>query len=146
MAARSSRVVRAAFGSPVIGLFVLVTSWWLLIAVVVSPMLPSPVLPAATGGALLMPGHHARIAQRGVRDWPIPTSRAAFDTFQRGSRESDEAAQEEAFAMAEWVAVNYGDAVQIVAVDGEVIEIQLLEGGYVGRLAWLMQRQLTPWD
>src|SRR5215212_895444 len=146
MAARSSRVVRAAFGSPVIGLFILVTSWWLLIAVVVSPMLPSPVLPAATRGALLMPGHHARIAQRGVRDWPLPTSRLAFDTFQRGFAESDEAAVDDAFRIAEWVAVNHGDAVLVIAIDDEVVEIRLLEGSYVGRLAWLKQRQLTPWD
>src|SRR5215212_3225251 len=136
MAARSSRVVRAAFGSPVIGLFVLVTSWWLLIAVVVSPMLPSPVLPGATEGALLMPGHHARISQRGVRDWPLPTSRAAYDEFQRSIAKNDEAMQEHAFAMAEWVAVNHGDAVLVIAIDDEVAEIRLLEGSYVGHVAW----------
>ena len=93
-----------------------------------------------------MPGHHARIAQRGVRDWPLPTSRLAFDTFQRGFAESDEAAVDDAFRIAEWVAVNHGDAVLIIAIDAEVVEIRLLEGSYVGRLAWLKQRQLTPWD
>jgi hypothetical protein len=138
MAARPSPALRAVVGLPTIGLGVLVAAWWLLIAAAVAPLLPSP-------GARLLPGHRAHIA-RGMRDWPIPTSRLAFDTFQRGYAAADDAAQAEALARAGWVTVNDGDAVQIVAIDGEVVEIQLLEGGYVGRLAWLKQRQLTPWD
>jgi len=127
-------------------LAVVVVAWWVLIAGAVLVTLPSPVSSAATGAPLLMPGHHARIAQRGIRDWPIPTSRLAYDRFQRGVAESDEAAVDDAFAMAEWVAVNHGDLVRVLAVDGEVVEIQLLEGGYAGHRAWLKQRQLTPWD
>ena len=146
MTTRPSRFFRAALGAPLLGLFVLVAAWWLLIAMAVSPMLPSSVLSAATGGAHLLPGHHARIAQRGVRDWPLPTSRLAFDTFQRGFAESDEAAVDDAFRIAEWVAVNHGDAVLVMAIDGEVVEIRLLEGSYVGHRAWLKQHQLTPWD
>jgi len=127
-------------------LAVVVVAWWVLIAVAVSPMLPSPVVSFATGALLLMPGHHARIAQRGIRDWPIPTSRAAFDEFQRGFAEDDEDAMDGAFRSAEWVAVNYGDLVRVLAVDGEVVGIELLEGAYAGRRAWLKQRQLAPWD
>jgi hypothetical protein len=77
---------------------------------------------------------------------PSPRSRLVFDTFQRGARESDEAAINDAFVIAEWVAVNHGDLVRVQAVDGEVVEIELLEGGYAGYRAWLKQRQLTPWD
>ena len=146
MATRPSRVFHAAFGAPVLGLFVLVAAWWLLIAGAVVAALPSPVLSSATGGLLLLPGHHARIAQRGIRDWPIPTSRVAYDTFQRGVAESDEDAVDDAFAIAEWVGVNYGDAVLVMAIDGAVVEIKLLEGGYAGQHAWLQRRQLTPAD
>src|SRR5215212_7447691 len=146
MAARPSQVLRATFGAPVLGLFVLVAAWWLLLAGVATAALSSPVPSAATGAPVLLPGHHARIAQRGVRDWPIPTSRAAHDEFQRSIAEDNEAMMDNAFVIAEWVAVNHGDLVRVLAVDGEVVEIELLEGGYAGHRAWLKQRQLTPWD
>jgi hypothetical protein len=146
MTTRPSRFFHAALGAPVLGLFVLVVAWWVLIAGAVAATLPSPVRSATTGGLLLLPGHHARIAQRGIRDWPIPTSRVAYDTFQRGVAESDEDTVDDAFAIAEWVGVNYGDAVLVMAIDGAVVEIKLLAGGYAGRHAWLQRRQLTPTD
>src|SRR4051794_20824237 len=101
----------------------MVAAWWLLIAGAVLVMLASPVVSSATGALLLIPGHHARIAQHGIQDWPIPTGRAAFDEFQRGVAEGDEDAMDNAFRTAEWVAVNYGDLVRVLAVDGEVSEI-----------------------
>jgi hypothetical protein len=76
--------------------------------------------------------------------WPVPTTRLAFDEFQRGTRESDETAIEAAFADTEWLAVNHGDVVQVVGIDGEVVEVELLGGGYAGRRVWLQQRHLTP--
>jgi hypothetical protein len=126
-------------------LTVVVVAWWLLIAMTVAPMLPSPVS-SATTSALLVPAQPARIAQHGIRDWPIATSRAAFGQLQRSIAESNEALMDDAFVNAEWLTVNGGDAVLILAVDGEVVEIELLEGSYAGRHAWLNQHQLTPWD
>jgi hypothetical protein len=93
VSARSSPALRAVAGLPAIGLGVLVAAWWLLIAAAVAPLLPSP-------GARLLPGYRAHIAQQGMRDWPLPTSRLAFDTFQRGYAAVDEEAQAEAFARA----------------------------------------------
>src|SRR5689334_10143130 len=106
MTGRALRVLRAIFRPPALGLAVVVVAWWLLIAGLVSPMLPSPVS-SATTGAPLAPGYRARIAQRGIRDWPVPTSRAAFDEFHRGFAAADEDAIDNAFRITEWVAVNH---------------------------------------
>ena len=111
-----------------------------------------PVTGAAGPGDLgpatlpLRAGARARIRQPGIPNWPVPTSRLAFDEFQRGARESDGSAIEHAFEVSEWIAVNHDDAVRVVAIDGEVVEIELLAIPHVGRHAWVLRHQLTPAD
>jgi hypothetical protein len=116
-------------------LIVTLMIWWVLLGGVFVWLLPERVAAA--------PGQRAYIRQPGIRDWPVPTTRLAFEEFQRGTRESDESAIEGAFAAAEWLTVNHGDEVQIVTMDGEIVEVELLDGWYAGRRVWLMRRQLT---
>jgi hypothetical protein len=74
--------------------------------------------------------------------WPIPIERAAFDDAWRGFLESDEILIEQAFATSEWLDVSHGQAVSIVAVDSEAVQVELLDGPHRGRRAWLLARHL----
>src|SRR5829696_481868 len=133
MNGRRFRVSCAGMWPPAIGLTSLLVGWRLLVAGLVALALPSLAMSAPPHAMGLAVGQRMRIRQSGIPNWPVPTSRLAFDTFQRGVRESDEDAINEAFEASEWVAVNHGDPVQVVAVDGEVAAIELLDGSYAGR-------------
>ena len=144
MADRSLRGARGSSRRPSTWLVVAVVLWWLLIGGAVALSLPSPARSAAQGPLVAVPGQHARIHQPGMPSWPIPVSRAGFDAFQRGARESDEAVMDEAFQVSEWISASHGQEVRIVAVEGEAVQVELLEGAYAGRRAWVKPRHLGP--
>jgi hypothetical protein len=116
----------------------IVVVWWLLLGVVVVRLMPEPTASAQSKG------HIARIHQVGLRQLPIPASRAGFDAFQRGIRESDEASIEDAFAISEWIYVTPGQEVRTVTIDGDAVEIEVLDGPYAGRRAWLDTKNVRP--
>jgi hypothetical protein len=127
-----------------IGLAVWVVAAWLVIAGAVASTLPAAAESTPTAGLLAVPGRTARIHQPGLPDWPIPVDRHAYDEYHRGARESDDEAIEHAFAAFEWIAVSDRQAVKIVEVDGEAVQVELLEGRHVGRRGWLQPRHLGP--
>jgi hypothetical protein len=86
----------------------------------------------------------ARIKQPGIPNWPIPVERAAFDTYYRGARESDETAIDAAFEMSEWIEVSDRQPVRIVQVDGEAVQVELVDGAFAGRRGWVKPRHLAP--
>lgn len=136
---RNTRAVRP-FG---MGLTIVVVTWWLLIAGVVVPALPAPAASAPKTRPVLAVGLTVPVHLPGM-DWlPIPVDRAAFDESQRGYRESDGDAIEHAFTAYEWVRISHGQAVRVISIDGETIEIELLDGTYAGRRGWVKTRQLT---
>src|SRR5215213_653447 len=124
MAGRRRRIVRAAVQPPSLGLAGVVIAWWLLLGGAAVWLSPEAAVSATLTPFTAAPGQRARIRQPGIRDWPVPTTRLAFEGFQRGVRESDESAINDAFTDGEWLAVNHGDDVRIVAVDGEVVEVE----------------------
>ena len=120
------------------GLTVVVLGWWMLVGGLVVWLMPEPTVSAAAKG------HIARVHQVGLSRLPVPVSRAGYDAFQRGVRESDEDAIEEAFAVAEWIHVTPGQEVRIVTVDGDAVEVEVLAGPYAGRQAWLHTKNVRP--
>ena len=135
----SRRVLRR--GAAVTGITGIVVTWWLLITGIVTMTMPAPPVLAATVGPGLVPGQAARVFLPGMSWLPIPVERAAFET-QRGYRESDAAATEHAFTAYEWVRVSHDDAVRVVTVDGEAIQVESLEGVNIGHRGWLKPRHL----
>lgn len=125
------------------GLAVLVAVWWLSIAAVVVATMPEPAASAPKVAFVVEPGRTARIEQPGMRTWPIPVDRTAFDELRRGYLESDEATIERATHATAWIPVSHGQAVQVTAVDGEAVQITVLEGEQAGRRGWLLKRHLS---
>ena len=144
MADRSARGTRGSPRRSSAGLLVLIVAWWLLIGGAVALTLAAPAKSASPTPFAVVAGQTARIHQPGMPSWPIPVDRAGFDAFQRGAREGDEAAIEEAFQVSEWIHASHGQAVRIVAVDGEAVQVELLDGAYLGRRAWVKPRHLGP--
>jgi hypothetical protein len=144
VADRSLRGIRGLSRRPSTGLVIAVVLWWLLIGGAVALSLPSSARSAVRGPLAIVPGQTAHIHQPGMPSWPVPVNRAGFDAFQRGARESDEAAMEEAFQVSAWISASHGQEVRIVAVDGDAVQIELLEGAYMGRRAWVKPRHLGP--
>lgn len=122
----------------------LVVVWWLAIAGAVAQLLPPPAASSPIQAAVPVVGRTAHIHQPGMPGWPIPVDRPAFDEHQRGFRESDEEAVERAFTMAAWIDVRDGQHVLIAAVDGEAVQVQLLDGPSAGQQGWLTARHLRP--
>jgi hypothetical protein len=128
----------------VIGLGIFSATCWLVIVGALVLTVPAPGAAAPKGGAVLVPGWTARINQPGMPDWPIPVDRLAYDEYHRGFRESDDEAIDHAFAAFEWITVQDRQAVRIVEVDGEAVQVELLEGPNAGRRGWLKPRHLAP--
>lgn len=120
----------------------LVVIWWLLLAALITQVMPAPAASSPRPGGRIAPGQRARIHQPGIPHWPIPVERDAFDELQRGTRESDQDAIDHAFEISAWLPVEHGDAVQVVDVDGEAVQIELLEGRQAGRRGWLKPSNL----
>lgn len=115
---------RTAVGS----LTAIALTWWLLLgSAVVLTMAerPGPVLQVRSD---LVLNQMVMIHLPGL-DWlPIPVERAAFEEAQGGFRDGDEDAIEHAFTAYEWIRVSHHQAVRVVTIDGEAIEIELLVG------------------
>jgi hypothetical protein len=135
---------RRGWGAAIASLTAIVLSWWVLIAVVTVQTLPAPLASASTAKTELAVAQSARVDLPGLSSLPIPVERAAFDEAQRGFRESDEDAIEHAFTAYAWIEVSHRQAVRVVAIDGEAVEVELLEGRHAGRHGWLKTRQLSP--
>ena len=125
------------------GLAVLVVAWWLLLAAVVVSTVPGSASSAPTVTMAITPGQVARINQPGLRSWPIPVERAAFDTLRRAYRETDEDAIERASTSTAWISLEHGQAVWVEIVDGDAAQVTVLEGKETGRQGWLLTRQLS---
>jgi hypothetical protein len=123
---------------------ILVIGWWIALAGLVTLLLASPVVSAPRTAFQPVPSSRAHLKQPGMRSWPIPTSRLAFDAATRGFAESDEDAIEFAFTVSEWIEVTDRTGVRIVAVDGEAVQIEILDGPWAGRQGWVKPRHLGP--
>jgi hypothetical protein len=125
------------------GLAVLVLAWWVSIGTVVVATLPASVASAPRREFVVAPGQTARIEQPGMTYWPIPADRAAFDEIRRGYQEGDEDAIERASRATTWLKVSHGEAVRVLAVDGEAVQVEMLDGASAGHRGWLLKRHLS---
>lgn len=95
----------------------------------------TPPLPSA--------GTQTRIksAQPGRSSY-IWVNRTAIDAFQRAYDERDERGMDTVVRVFESIQVADGTLVEIVRVDGRVIQIEVLEGSTKGRRGWVLPIQI----
>ena len=135
---------RRAGRSSALLLTAVVTGWWLCLGVAIVMLLPISAVSAPKGAYKPSPGATAHIVQPGLKAWPIPVARIAFDDFYRGTAQTDESAIEAAFTESEWIEVEDRTSVRVTVVDGDAIEIELLDGSNAGRRGWVKPRHLGP--
>lgn len=135
----SARLVRRL---PVL-LLVVVATWWLLIAGIVAMAMPSRAASAPKVEHRVAPGQLASVYLPGLSWLPVPVDRQAFDEAERGYREADEAAVDRAFDDYEWIRIAHGQRVRVVAADDRAVLVELVEGSYAGRRAWVKPRHLV---
>jgi hypothetical protein len=124
-------------------LIAIVLPWWLLIGGAITVTMPGPAVAVPKVGTGVVLGQVMRIHAPGLAWLPIPVERAALDESRRGFSASDEDAIDHAFTAYEWIRVSHDQAVRVITVDGEAIEVELLEGRHAGRCGWLQRRQLA---
>jgi hypothetical protein len=125
-------------------LAIAVLGWWLLLGAAIAWLVSEPAVSATPTPFTGVPGQTARIHRPAVPAHPIAANRAGLDAFQRSIRENDEGLLEEAYMVSNWFAVGHGQMIRITAVDGDAIQIELLEGPYAGRPAWVATQDLGP--
>lgn len=142
LVAASYRVMRP----PSLTLCIVVMIWWLLIAMTIVILLPGQEAAVAQTAGVPMEGQAARIDLR--RTWPllIPVDRWAYDhdAGYDGFRSDDLDGITLPRAGSAWIKVWHDQLVRVVAVDGDAVQVEVLEGYYRGGLGWLAARQLGP--
>ena len=124
-------------------LLVVVGTWWLLIAGIVAAAMPSRAASSPKIEHGVAPGQLASVYLPGLSWLPVPVDREAFDEAERGFRETDQEAIDHAFDAYEWIRIASGQWVRVVAADDRAILVELLDGSYAGRRAWVKARHLV---
>jgi hypothetical protein len=89
-------------------------------------------------------GHSAHLRALPVPEWSIPVDRLEFDAYNLALDRDDEKALATLAAVIEWLPVRAYQEVLVVLVDGDVVQIEVLDGADGGRRGWLMRRYLAP--
>lgn len=144
---RSSRTSRRPGSARLVGplpvlLLVVVGTWWLLIGGIVAAAMPSRAASAPKVENRVSSGQLMSVYLPGLSWLPVPVDREAFDETERGQREGDEAAVDRAFDTYEWIRIAHGQGVRVVTVDDRAVLVELAEGAYAGRRAWVKPRHL----
>jgi hypothetical protein len=116
-------------------LAIVVISWWLLLGAALIWVSPDPLAKAMPTPFDVVEDQIARVHHPGPIRWAVPVNRAGFDAFERGTREGSQTLIDEAYELSEWIEAAHGQAVKIITVDGDAIQIEVLEGMYAGRRA-----------
>lgn len=125
-----------------------VAAWWLVVGVAVVTMLPAAAASSTGVATAAADGPLMHVHLPGLASSPVPfpafVGRAGYDAARQGFDLSDEDLIDATFANHDWVTVLHGQAVRIVRRDGEAVEVELVDGAFAGRRAWLSARQVAP--
>jgi hypothetical protein len=149
---RLTVVVRSSWGAGdmrrrifrLTGLMAVVMGFWLVVLGVVSLTAPAPAKAARTPAPVVLVGGLVHIYAPPLKEWPIPIDRETFDDYQRAVRESDDGRITEVIERPGWVPVADRQQVRVVVVDGNAVQIELVDGESAGARGWLLKRQLVP--
>ncbi len=134
-------VVRRSPSAASLALVLGVTLVWLVIFGAIALARTATARPAA--GFAIEPGHLAHLNAPPLTEWTIPVGRMQFDAYQLALDADDEEALAKVTAVTEWITVTDQQVVLVLRVDGNAIQVELLDGTDVGRQGWLKRRQLS---
>ena len=140
----SALVARCRSHRSVVWLVVGVVAFWLVLFGLVTLALPPRSNVGARATFDITVGGVAHVYAPPLQTWPIPTDRATYEDYQRAVRESDEGGITDVIARPGWVSVADREAVQVVTVDGDAVQVEVVGGQHAGERGWLLARQLRP--
>src|SRR5688572_6873 len=117
---------------------------WLVIFAAIVFTVPTVSTPAHRLGLTVAPGRTAHLHAPPLSDWPIPVGRMEFDAYNLALDSDDEVAIAKVEAIADWIIVAADQAVLVLYVDGDAVQVELLDGADAGRRGWLKRRHLVP--
>ena len=136
-------LVRGRVGVGTTALGLAVAAWWLLIVGSIVGTVPAPAAVAQLPD-FVAPGRSVQISAPPRVRWSIPVGRIEFDAYNLAVDMDDETALESSYAATEWIPVADLEIVRVVQVDGEAVQVELLDGAFAGRRGWLKAGQLRP--
>jgi hypothetical protein len=117
---------------------------WLLIASAIVLTVPTPEHAAKVAASASPIGRPAHISVPSRVTWAIPTDRATFDDYYRAVWVDDGDAINEALSRPGWIAVADGQAVRIVDIVPEAVQVEVLDGQDAGVRGWVKAHHLKP--
>jgi len=126
------------------GLTVLVAAWWLVLGGAIIWIMPERVVTAAPTPSAVSVGAIVRIAQPGGSRVPIARDRDSFNAMRLAAAARYEEPSTEGIASFAWIAVEAGQAARVLMVDGDAVQIELLDGSHIGEQAWIRAGALVP--
>ena len=132
------------------GVAIGLVSWWALVFALVSVLLTGPAAPVR---AELPPdftitvGRLVHLHARGFNGWSIPVNRLTYEAYIQAQTQIDPGVRD--FELASlthhaWISVSDRLTVRVVEVDGEAVQVELVEGRNTGRRGWLSSLELDP--
>src|SRR5688572_1472438 len=117
---------------------------WLVIFGAIVLAVPTVSTPANRLALAVETGHAAHLHAPPLTEWPIPVGRMEFDAYNLALDSDDEVAIAKVEAIADWIIVAADQAVLVLYVDGDAVQVELLDGADAGRRGWLKRRHLVP--
>jgi len=138
-----ARRSRRGWGAATASLTVIVVSWWALIAAVTVLTAPTPEQAPKIAAFGSPNGRSVSISVPSRVAWTIPTDRVTFDDYYHAVWVDDGDAINEALSRPGWIAVADGQAVRIVAIVPEAVQVELLDGQHAGETGWMKAHHLN---
>jgi hypothetical protein len=116
---------------------------WLMIAAAIVLTVPTPEQAAQVSAFASPIGRSAYIYVPSRVAWTIPTDRGTFDDYYHAVWVDDGDAINEALARPGWIAVADGQAVRIVDIVPEAVQVELMDGQHAGARGWVKAHHLN---
>ena len=137
-------LVRGRVGTVTVALVVGAAVWWLLILGTVVLMVPTHGRAAVTSVVVSPAGRLAYIYVPPGAASPIPADWVIFDAYYQALGDVDEDAIIRILSRPGWIPVVDHQAMRVVGIYGDAIQVEVLDGQSAGVRAWLKVYQLSP--
>jgi hypothetical protein len=136
--------VRGWTGKPQGGLWVAVVIWWLLVFGIIAIMITTTEPVGEADAVSYTPGQDAHLFAGHLASWLIPIDHATFDDSQGRVLAGHEHIVADTLSRPGWIRVAEGQAIRVIVVVGDAVQIELLESPGTGDRGWIHTVYLRP--